>query len=129
MKVKMGIDIDSDLKTELEEFNFKHRKTEYKMNYSKVCENALKIELEKMRQASQKGTFKVKPFTDFEGEAGDKIQGERQEDARKTPEKTTSKRHEGKQKFCEYCGKEFTAIRDSKKTCSDKCRQAMFKEK
>ena len=84
MKEKMGIVIDSDLKRELEEHNFKNRRTSFQINYSEVCSRALKTELELMRQASTKGTFKVKPFTDFEVEAGDKLH-DISRDAREKP--------------------------------------------
>jgi len=53
MKEKMGILIDSDLKRELEDFNFKNKRTEYKINYSEVCGEALKEKLKRMKTASQ----------------------------------------------------------------------------
>jgi uncharacterized C2H2 Zn-finger protein len=48
---KQTISIDSDLKRELEEFNFKYRRTEYKINISQVCREALKQELEKKKRS------------------------------------------------------------------------------
>jgi protein-arginine kinase activator protein McsA len=48
---KQTISIESELKRELEEFNFKYRRTEYKINISQVCREALKQELEKKRRS------------------------------------------------------------------------------
>jgi hypothetical protein len=124
MKEKMGIVIDSNLKRELEEHNFKNRRTEFQINYSEVCRKALKSELELMRQASTKGTFKVKPFTDFEVESGGKSQN-----AREKQEKTVLGRQEGKKAICQNCGQEFTTKSTKSKYCSDKCNQAAYRDK
>lgn len=123
---KQTIVIDSDLKKELEEFNFKYRRTEYKINISQVCREALREELEKKKRSMpglKQKTLSEEIFQSKE-ESDENVKATKKEisDGVKEPEETN-------EKICEYCNKTYTSHNKKSMYCSDACNQAAYRKR
>jgi hypothetical protein len=125
---KQTIVIDSDLKKELEEFNFKYRRTEHKINLSQVCREALREELEKKKRSMpglKQKTLSEEIFQSKEESDSEELSyniKKQLPDSVKEPE-------ENIEKICEHCSKTYSSNNKKSMYCSDACNQAAYRKR
>jgi predicted nucleic acid-binding Zn ribbon protein len=110
---KQTFSIDSELKKELEEFNFKYRRTEYKINISQVCREALKQELERKKRSLP--GLKQRTLTE------EIFKNDKTFDEPVNLEQIKSYDSDKPVIACSICGTEFIQTKPTRQYCSKKC--------
>ena len=117
---KQTISIDSELKKELEEFNFKYRRTEYKINISQVCREALRTELERKKRSLpglKQRTLSEEIFKN-DKTSDESVNVKQIKDNSDKPIIP-----------CPICGKEFIQTKTTRQYCGNNCRTAASRRK
>ena len=102
-----------ELKKELEEFNFKYRRTEYKINISQVCREALKQELERKKRSLP--GLKQRTLTE------EIFKNDKTFDEPVNLEQIKKDDSDKPMIPCPICGKEFVQTKPKRQYCSKNC--------
>lgn len=124
---KQTIVIESDLKKELEEFNFKYRRTEYKINISQVCREALRQELEKRKRSLpglKQRTLSEEIFKNDKKQLDEPVQAIEENLSERVKEPVNTFEN-----ICEICNKAYTSKSKKSKYCSNACSQVAVRER